>query len=491
MTPHSLQPTRLWRAAAMLLALTLALATVAFAQGGFPRGLQGAVTVEPTHGIVGSEATLTGENFEPGATLDLVWTTFDGQWDLEMEDGEYTGNFLGRSFTPSEEALASTTVADDGTFVVDFAVPEGFGGTHDIYVREDGDNLNKAGFAVDMHAEMSPEEGPIGTDITVSVTGLDQVHDVAGWYALMYDNQITGFVTAMQSNGSASFEVPAAGRVGKHLVQLRNAPFNAPYLALESSPYAYLPEPSFTFTVTDEDPILPAPIEEQNSAPVAGTEPEGDGPAIWVDPVDAPVFTPSTVYGKGFAPDTEVDLAYTNMSGSRVTTSGFSGTMVDVATVSTGADGTFELPFEIPDALGGEHRLEATVGDEREAFTYFGIAPSAFPIEPASGPFGTAIELHLKGIGWTQTNNIFAVVVDNVFFGYACGFSTNGDVVVPMIASWEPGVHYIDLYPSFYRNKDYSAVDESPFLFRQAILTHQDHPENLHYRYTFEVTEEE
>jgi len=147
----------------------------------------------------------------------------------------------------------------------------------------------------------------------------------------------TGTIT--QGRPAVTDVVPAAGRVGKHLVQLRNAPFNAPYLALASSPYAYLPEPSFTFTVTDEDPILPAPVEEQNSDPVRGTEPEGEGPAIWVDPVDAPVFTPSTIYGKGFAPDTDVDLAYTNMSGSRVTTSGFSGTMVDVATATLSGDG--------------------------------------------------------------------------------------------------------------------------------------------------------
>ncbi len=480
-------------ALALLVSGLLALLAAASAQEDtFPHGIQGIVDLAPAKGVVGSQATISGQGFKAGTTLDVVWTAFDGSWKLEMQDGEYTGNFLGRDFTSRDVTLTTADVADDGTFSADFTVPEGFGGTHDIYLRDGSDNLNKAGYFVEMNAEMTPENGPLGTDITVHVTGIDSINNVAGWYALMYDNAITGFVTAMETHGSATVVIPAAGREGKHLVQLRNAPFDAPYLALASSPYGYLPEPQFTFTVTGGDPVLPAPLGEQDSDPVAGTEPTGTGPKLWVDPVDAPVGTPSVIHGRGFEPGQALDLAYTNMAGSRVTAAGYGATMVKVDSATAGDDGAFDLSFDVPDVLGGEHRLEARAGGENGdvvASTHFTIAPHAIGLDPAQGPFGTPITLHMKGIGWTQTNNIFAVVVDNVFFGYACGFSTNGDVVVPMTASWAPGVHYIDLYPSFYRNKDYSQADEQPFLYRQAVLTWQDHPNKLHYRFAYTVTQ--
>lgn len=482
---------------ALLAALLAALVGAAAAQGNlvttestFPNGLKGEVQVAPADGIVGSQAVLSGKGFDAGAKLAVVWSTFDGTWKLEYKDGEYTGNFLGRSFDTGERALGTATVGADGSFSMPFTVPEGFGGEHDIYVRENGDNVNKAGYRVDMHATMTPESGPVGTNITVHVTGIDDVNNIIGWYALTYDNAITGFMTAMNTHGTADIVIPAAGRVGKHLLELRNAPFDAPYLALKSSPYGYLPEPQFTFTVTDGDPVLPAPIGDQDPKATAGTEPAASGPQIWTDPVSAGVFTPGNVYGKGFTPNTKIDLAYSAMSGSRVTMEGYSTTTVPVDSVTTDASGDFTLPFKIPDALGGEHRLQAQVGDQVIATTHFTIDSIGLPLDPARGPYGTKIDLHVKGLGWTQTTNIFAVVIDNVYLGYGCGFSTNGDVQIPLTASWAPGWHFIDLYPSFYRNKDYSAVDEQPFLYRQAVLTWKDHPHQMHFRYAFFVTDD-
>ena len=487
--------------AALTVALTAALAAglagTALAQGNlvssqasFPHGLVGEVQVTPTDGIVGSQAALSGTGFDPGATLQIVWTAYDGQWKLEMKDGEYTGNFLGRSYDTRDVPLATVTASSDGSFSVPFTVPAGFGGSHDVYVRENGDNVNKAGFRVDMHASMTPESGPLGTNITVTVTGIDAVNNVAGWYALTYDNAITGFITAQTTHGTAQVVIPATGRVGKHLVELRNAPFDSPYLALKSSPYGYLPEPQFTFSVTGGDPVLPAPIADQDPAPTPGSEPAGSGPRIWVDPVAAGVYTAAHIHGQGFAPQTSVALAYSAMSGSRVTTEGFSATTVPVEKVTTDASGAFDLPFQIPDALGGEHRLQAYVGGKVVASAPFTVDSVALPLDPAKGPFGTHIELHVKGLGWTQTTNIFAVVIDNIYLGYGCGFSTNGDVQIPITASWAPGWHFIDLYPSFYRNKDYTAADEQPFLYRQAILTWRDHPHQMHFRYAFYVTQD-
>ena len=478
----------LFVALGMLVAGAFAQGTAASSQATFPNGIKGQVEVSPAKGFVGSQATLKGSGFDPGANLQIVWAAFNGKWDLEMKNGEYTGNFLGRSYTEHTVTLTTVTADSSGAFQTSFAVPEGFGGTHDIYVQENGTNLNKAGFFVRANWSMSPKSGPVGTNITIHATGLDELNNVAGWDAVTYDQAITGFITAQTTHGSATVVIPATGRVGKHFVQVTNAPFDAPYLALPSSPYGYLNLPQYTFTVTDGAPVLPKPIAQQDPTPVPGLEPTGNGPKLWVDPSAAGVFTKAQIHGRDLPANAQVALAFTQMSGSRVTTAGYQAVTVPVTTVTTDAQGAFDAPFQIPDALGGEHRLEAKVGDKIVATTHFDVQAIGLPLEPAKGPVGTKITLHMKGFGWTQTTNIFAIVIDNVFAGYACGFSTNGDVVVPLTATWAPGWHFIDLYPSFYRNKDYGAVDQQPFLYRQAILTWKDHPHKFHFRFAFDVT---
>ena len=46
----------------------------------------------------------------------------------------------------------------------------------------------------------------------------------------------------------------------------------------------------------------------------------------------------------------------------------------------------------------------------------------------ASGPVGTTFTIHLKGVGWTETANIYHVVYDNNYTGYVCAFNSQGDV---------------------------------------------------------------
>jgi hypothetical protein len=475
-------------AVGMLFAGASAQGTAASSEVTFPNGIKGEVQVAPAKGFVGSQATLSGTGFEPGANLDIVWVAFDGAWKLEMKDGEYTGNFLGRSYTQRQVDLASVTADSSGAFSTTFTVPEGFGGNHDIYVRDNGDFVNKAGYFVRANWSMSPQSGPVGTNITIHATGLDQPNNIAGWDAVTYDNNVTGVITAQTTHGTANIVIPATGSVGKHFVAVQDAAFGQPYLAIKSSPYGYLNLPEFTFTVTDGAPVLPAPIGQQDPKPTPGVEPTAAGPKLWVDPSGAGVFTKAQIHGRDLPANAEVKLAYTQMSGSRVTTAGYQAMTVPVATVTTDANGAFDAPFKIPDALGGAHRLEASIGDKVVAKTYFNVEAVGLALEPSEGPVGTKITLHMKGIGWTQTNNIFGIVIDNTYIGYACGFSTNGDVVVPITAAWAPGWHFIDLYPSFYRNKNYSAVDEQPFFFRQAVLTWQDHPHKIHFRFAFHVT---
>ena len=58
-----------------------------------------------------------------------------------------------------------------------------------------------------------------------------------------------------------------------------------------------------------------------------------------------------------------------------------------------------------------------------------------------------------------------AVTYDNAAMGYACGFNSNGDITINLIASGEPGTHLIDLYPAIYKGKDRVPWNyQTPFL---------------------------
>ena len=107
----------------------------------------------------------------------------------------------------------------------------------------------------------------------------------------------------------------------------------------------------------------------------------------------------------------------------------------------------------------------------------------------SSGPAGTPFRIHLKGVGWTETANIYNLVYDNMYTGYACGFNSQGDVTVFMPATGEPGWHFVDLYPGIYKGQE-----TRPNNFRIPQLTYAaDHPgEDLPaFHFAIEVTEAE
>ena len=75
--------------------------------------------------------------------------------------------------------------------------------------------------------------------------------------------------------------------------------------------------------------------------------------------------------------------------------------------------------------------------------------------------------------------------------GYACGFNTNGDVTINLVATGNPGTHLIDLYPAIYRGKD-----RVPWNYQTPFLTYaRDFPALSHgyrlpaYRLAIEIVE--
>ena len=142
----------------------------------------------------------------------------------------------------------------------------------------------------------------------------------------------------------------------------------------------------------------------------------------------------------------------------------------------------------IPDDLGGMHALVLKDGDQELARAYFVIETSIVSMSPTSGPVGTEVTIHLKGVGWTEYDNILIANYDNGYMGYVCGFNSQGDVVFHFTASGAPGTHLIDLYPGIYKGPG----DAPQQLYRLPQLTYaDDHPGNKlpALRFAFTITE--
>src|SRR5690606_29067304 len=115
--------------------------------------------------------------------------------------------------------------------------------------------------------------------------------------------------------------------------------------------------------------------------------------------------------------------------------------------VQADASGAFTATLATPDDLGGGHTLRAVAGDASASVRYV-ITPSVALVEPQVVAPGGDITITIKGVGWTETANIYTLLLDNGNIGYGGGFNSQGDV---RFVQMEPGrevVHYSGLCPS-------------------------------------------
>jgi hypothetical protein len=184
--------------------------------------------------------------------------------------------------------------------------------------------------------------------------------------------------------------------------------------------------------------------------------------------------TLTTLRATKLPPSTEINLRWWTMVGNRIWRSGFGEESRPMGTLLTGPDGSGELTLAIPDDLGGQHRIEVLSADGSP------LGSVGLVIEPLLESFGPVklragedVKIHLKGVGWTTYDNVYAVTYDNASMGYVCGFATNGDVRFEVTATGEPGTHLIDLYPVIYKGRE-----QLPRVFCVPHLSYRDdHPQ--------------
>jgi len=438
-------------------------------------GFIGKLTVQPDSGPVGTPVTVTAKGLPADEEFDLVWRTVKGAW--KVTKAEYHG----RDFAAVAYRVATVKSDKSGNLNATFIVPEDFGFSHDIVLQQDAQLFTQAGFWVDMTMDISPKSGPVGTPITVDVKGIGWKYLQNSWM-LLYDNNFTGWMSSVSTGGSAKFTIPATGGPGVHVLESMHGAFTFAYRNTHQNPMPDQPLFALNFTITPGDAVLPPPPEQQVQTHVRGLPTPGE--LIPSQPFSG-INRPLTVRGTGFQGGKAFKLNWTSVTGNRVSGSGWEESSHVIANGTSDASGNLSFNFEVPDDLGGAHRIWVQDGARQKSGTV-SIIPTALPLDVSQGPAGTPFTIHLKGVGWSETANIYTVVYDNSYIGYACGFNSQGDIEIFMKATGAPGWHFIDLYPGIYKGKE-----RKPRNFQIPQLTYaDDHPgEDLpRFRFAFKVT---
>ncbi|TAN31281.1 MAG: hypothetical protein EPN30_00250 [Actinomycetota bacterium] len=428
---------------------------------------QGHLSLEPSTGVPGTVVKVVGSGLPSGQEVQISWQQITGSW--QTTSG---GELLGASYSQTFKPLTSAATGADGSLSASFVVPVGFGNSHAVQVSEAGKTINEATFKIPVSAAISPQSGPVGTPIHVKVAGIGSQEYRQNWY-LMYDQHVTGWLSAVTTEGIANAIIPATGTPGVHELSIYEAPDREPYLNTQQTPTK---NPMFTmsFTVTPGDPVLPPPADAQSSTPVLAATPTSvsNAPAVWLNYASGPPGTPLVVKGSGFPAGQTVKVNWATQKGNHLYGLGAADSSIATATASSA--GTFEASFAVPSDLGQPHKITATAGSV-SASTSFAISPKDAGITPTSGPVGTQITLHLLGTGVSWTSNIYGVDYDNSDIGYACGVNSNGDITLNLPATGAPGWHYIVFYPAVWNivNMKFATAD---YIQVSQLTYAADHP---------------
>jgi hypothetical protein len=431
--------------------------------------------------IGGMSVEATAEGLPPNRKVNLVWGTVDGGWVIE----DYF-HFRGKKYTETTKTLGQADVDASGRLSTRFTIPEDYGGVHEVFITDGGATIAQGGIELGQTFEMHPAQGPVGTMIELRVTGLGWRTMESTW-VVNWDNQEVGFVSATSTRGTAVARFRATGPAGDHAVNLLTGYMGQGYLNHEQAPNAYLPVPGFTFHVTPGRASQPAAYAEPYKPQPAPKSVAGPGGATArIAPTQGPGGTPAALNAAGLPANADVAIVWGTFAGNRVSGNGFEPQESELARLKTGPDGRLTSTITIPDDLGGLHSLSIRSGEGTLATTSFVIETRVVSMAPTSGPVGTPVTIHLKGVGWTEYDNIYVATYDNAYMGYACGFNTQGDVIIHFTAAGAPGVHVIDFYPGIYQGPEGGQQ-----LYRLPQLTYaDDHPGNHipALRFLFDVT---
>jgi hypothetical protein len=448
-----------------------------------PAAVMTTLTSKPDVAPAGTAFTLSGSGLPANQAVSIVWGTANVTWVVDARPDSV--DYLGRSATKVQVVLGQGQTDAQGRLSVKLTAPRDFGGIHDIYAVANGIQVAKGGFLVARTASISPKRGPIGTMITVTYNGLgSSLYE--GGASLLYDNHYAGAMMANWTRGTAVAHIRATGPVGRHTLEVADA-ISFKYLNIQQSPIPWGTGRTFAFTVTKDAgrpkaeidwPASVAPtLDAKTTLQLANAGVSGSANAS-LSSTTGVVSSKATLSAAGLAPNAPVDLEWATVVGNRVNCTGtcWSFISVPLGTSTTTAAGSLSAPVTIPDGLGGWHVVQILQGGKVVAQVPYFVRRSIFGKGVSSLVLkeGQRFTVHLKGLGWTQLDNTIAVDYDNSYVGYGCGFNSNGDTVMNLVATGGPGTHLIDMYPLLYTQQP--SYPNTPYGMVPVLTYAQDAP---------------
>ncbi len=193
--------------------------------------------VSPDRGEVGTSFAVSADGLPAGGNVEWLWQTWDGSYSTNPTSE--TVEYRRRAFVERRVPLGRATVDAEGSASATFVAPEDFGEVHSVYAVVDGEDVARGGFRILLSASLSPASGPVGTPITIRVTGMAATMFSGSTLAVRWDNTYTGILTATTTQGTAGGRIRAAGAAGDHFVVL-NAGTIPAYLNIGQSPYDFV-----------------------------------------------------------------------------------------------------------------------------------------------------------------------------------------------------------------------------------------------------------
>jgi hypothetical protein len=408
------------------------------------------IELSPESGAPGTEVTVHGYEFNADMPIDLYYD------DVLVSEGTETDN--------------------KGEFDITFIVPEGCTG-HYWVLAEVGSSLGPVTadtqFAVKPGLILSPERGPVGTNVTVQGRGF--VENEGGIELLYY--RYDGYKTierniTANSKGSwdRSFSIPASSR-GEHkldaqgieskLYEVQDAIFRVTAeitidktsgivgdaITMSGSRFA-TNENGITIlfddqaVVTDIEansegeweegfdvPEMPAG-EHSVTAEGEHTSKEDVGglsfevqPDIVLSPAEGHVGTNVTVVGHGFAASTGVNISYN---------SGL------VATAETNDLGSFDVSFIAPASKHGAHKITAGYGTGNAANTIFTMEsdppPTPTLISPSNGSRMGFMGEVAPTFEWSEVSDDSGIAYYRLQIATSADVTASGEFVDPLVS---------------------------------------------------------
>ncbi len=339
-------------ATAIILAMLIAIIPVT------PALAAGSISVTPTSGEIGDEVEVEGRNFEPG---ERVYIYFSNEEADEGDDVDDLDSYK-RVVAPYAGDTGSLD-PPEGYFWAFFDVPEELddgdeeidvtGGQYYVYATYDNDGgeiVAKDEFSV-IGLSISPDEGPVGTRVTVNGSGFEGNEDI----------EIKFGSTDMTDDIEGNDETDNDG---------------------EFTSYFLVPE------TTAGDHTITVEVDNDEAEAEFTVE-----PAIEIDPADGAVDDRILVSGTGFARMEDFSITFDGE---------------EVGGDRTDTNGSFETYVNVPEVAAGEYDVEAEDDDNNSAKATFTISTdvSISPTTSVSSPGAVGDSLTISGTGFKPSSEI-------------------------------------------------------------------------------------